>query len=253
MTASIKPAAHRQTDPFEFKSAALNLIAFAPFTADLAELDAALERKLKGRSDFFGGDAAVIDLAAWPDSTTALDVSGLASLLRRAGLQPVAVRGGSKSVLDAAAHAGLVVLPEHATAREPAPAKEEAAHPVPKAESTVVAAPTTSMIVDRPVRSGQQVYARGGDLIVMALVNHGAELIADGNIHVYAPLRGRALAGARGNHEARIFTYCMEAELLSIAGVYRAIDEALPESIRGKPSQVRLDGNKLVMEALKLD
>jgi len=252
MNASIKPASNRQTDPFEFKSAALNLIAFAPFTADLAELEAALSRKLKGRDDFFGGDAAVIDLAAWPETTTALDVSGLASLLRRAGLQPVAVRGGGKRVLDAATHAGLAVLPDQAPVREPAPAKEETA-PAKTEQPSPVATPMTSLIIDRPVRSGQQVYARGGDLVVMALVNHGAELIADGNIHVYAPLRGRALAGARGNHDARIFTYCMEAELLSIAGVYRALDEALPESIRGKASQVRLDGNKLVMEALKLD
>ena len=106
------------------------------------------------------------------------------------------------------------------------------------------------MIIDRPVRTGQQVYAKGGVLIVLALVSHGAEVIVDGNIHLYAPLRGRALAGARGDTNARIFTTCMEAELVSIAGIYRSLDENLPTSIAGKPSQIYLDQEKLVIEAL---
>jgi septum site-determining protein MinC len=106
------------------------------------------------------------------------------------------------------------------------------------------------MIVDRPVRAGQQIYARGCDLVVLAMVSAGAEVIADGNIHVYAPLRGRALAGARGNTSARIFVRSMEAELVSIAGVYRTIEQALPESIKGKPTQIQLENERLVMTAL---
>ncbi|GLR11216.1 putative septum site-determining protein MinC [Chitinimonas prasina] len=243
MTASVKPAPQRSIAPFEIKSAALNLIAFAPKTANLAELDAALEKKLAGRSDFFGGDAAILDLTDWPSTATALDLSGLVALLRRAGLQPIAVRGGAAATLSEASNAGLVVMPDTAARELPAEAREAPA-----------AAPAQqSLIIDKPVRSGQQVYARGGDLIVLALVSHGAEVIADGNVHVYAPLRGRALAGARGNSEARIFTHCMEAELLSVAGVYRSLDEPLPQSIKGRAAQVRLDGNKLVIEALKLD
>jgi septum site-determining protein MinC len=252
MTASIKPASNRSQEPFEIKSAAMNLIAFAPLTADLGVLDDAIGRKFAGKGDFFGNDAAVVDLTAWPESATALDLSGLISLLRRTGLQPIAVRGGNQDARNAAAKVGLAVLPD-----APIATREAAAAPVAEEKSaTAPVAPAPSanaLIVDRPVRSGQQVYARGGDLIVLALASHGAELIADGNIHVYAPLRGRALAGARGNHDARIFTHCMEAELLSIAGVYRALDEPLPESIRGRAAQVRLDGNKLVIEALKLD
>ena len=111
-----------------------------------------------------------------------------------------------------------------------------------------------AMVISRPLRSGQQVYARGRDLVVMAMVNAGAEVIADGHIHVYAPLRGKAMAGARGNTEARIFTLSMEAELISIAGIYRTSDVALPANVRGKPAMVHLqsstDGDKLVMEAL---
>jgi septum site-determining protein MinC len=110
------------------------------------------------------------------------------------------------------------------------------------------------MIIDKPLRSGQQVYARGRDLVVMAMVNAGAEVIADGHIHVYAPLRGKAMAGARGNTEARIFALSMEAELLSIAGVYRTSEHKLPANINGKPAQMRLitsaDGDKLILEPL---
>jgi septum site-determining protein MinC len=185
----------------------------------------------------------MLDLSHWPDSATALDLSGLITLLRKAGLQPIAARSGTALVQQAAQQAGLAVLPTSPNGRDLAVE--------PKA---VAANPTSSaMIIDKPVRSGQQVYARGGDLIVLALVSHGAEVIADGNVHIYAPLRGRALAGARGDSNARIFAHCMEAELLSIAGVYRAIDEPLPESIKGHAAQVRLNGSKLVIEAMKLD
>ena len=114
-----------------------------------------------------------------------------------------------------------------------------------------VAAPAT-LVVDKPLRSGQRVYAKGADLVVLALVSFGAEVIADGNIHVYAPLRGRAIAGAKGNVDARIFTTCMEPQLVSIAGVYRTTETELPADVLGKPAQVRLDGERLVVEALKL-
>ena len=106
-------------------------------------------------------------------------------------------------------------------------------------------------LVDKPLRSGQQVYARGGDVVVTAVVSFGAEVIADGNVHVYAPLRGKAIAGARGNAEARIFTTCMEAQLVAIAGIYRTSEVALPADIAGKPAQISLDGKKIVMSAIQ--
>ena len=110
------------------------------------------------------------------------------------------------------------------------------------------------MLIDKPLRSGQQIYARGRDLVVMAMVNAGAEVIADGSIHVYAPLRGKAIAGARGNTQARIFAQSLEAELLSIAGIYRTSEVPLAPAVRGKPAMVRLltqDGEeKLIMQAL---
>ena len=101
----------------------------------------------------------------------------------------------------------------------------------------------------RPVRSGQQVYAKDSDLIVLAAVNPGAEVVADGNIHVYGPLRGRALAGAQGDRQARVFCLDMEAELVAIAGCYQ-VDESVPKDIRGLAVQVYLEGDKLRFERM---
>jgi len=110
---------------------------------------------------------------------------------------------------------------------------------------------STMVVIDRPLRSGQQVYAKNADLVVLALVSHGAEVIADGSIHVYAPLRGKAIAGATGDIHARIFSTCMEPELISVAGTYQTTDPPLPIEVRGKSAQVRLDGDTLVIEAIK--
>lgn len=112
--------------------------------------------------------------------------------------------------------------------------------------------PTSSptIIVDKPVRSGQQIYAEGGDVICTALVSQGSEIIADGNIHIYAPFRGRALAGASGDKNARIFIHSMQGQLISIAGVYRIFDKDLPASLYGKSVVVSLDGGKLNITAL---
>ncbi len=111
--------------------------------------------------------------------------------------------------------------------------------------------PLPPLIVDRPLRSGQQVYAHDRDLVVLALVSYGAEVIADGHIHVYAPLRGRALAGAKGNTEARIFTTMMQAQLLAIAGVYRTTEVDFTAAVAGRAAMVRLVDGSLVVEALE--
>ncbi|MFZ3261694.1 MAG: septum site-determining protein MinC, partial [Thiobacillus sp.] len=111
--------------------------------------------------------------------------------------------------------------------------------------------PVPTRIIDKPLRSGQRVYAAGGDIVVLAAVNPGAEVIADGSIHVYAPLKGRALAGARGDVTARIFTTHLEAELVSIAGVYRTFDTALDATVAKKPAQIRLAAaSQIVIEPL---
>jgi septum site-determining protein MinC len=106
------------------------------------------------------------------------------------------------------------------------------------------------VVIDKPVRTGQRIYAEGANLVVLAIVNAGAELIADGDIHVYAPMRGRAIAGARGNESARIFVHGMEAELLSIAGCFKVFEDGIPENVRAKPAQVHLEGSRLLIQPL---
>lgn len=107
-----------------------------------------------------------------------------------------------------------------------------------------------AMVINRPLRSGQRIYARNTDLIVIGVVSQGAEVIADGNIHVYGPLRGKAMAGARGDTSARIFTTQLDPELLAIAGVYRVIETRLEDSLQNRPAIIQLDGDRLKISAL---
>lgn len=242
---------------YELRGATLSLLALLLKTTDLAELAAQLDAQALDAPGLFDQDPIAIDLSQVREATETIDFAALNDLLRRHKMQPIAVRRGSPQQMAAARDAGLVEAQESAP---PAPVREEArevqdALPEPAAEHAVVAeapaAAVPALIVDRPLRSGQQVYARGGDLVVLAVVSYGAEVIADGSIHVYAPLRGRAVAGARGDTQARIFTTCMEPQLISIAGTYRTTETALPAEVLGKPAQARLEGERLVVEALK--
>jgi septum site-determining protein MinC len=247
---------------FEIKSANLPLVALLLKSTDLAALSRELTLRFGDIPDFFDQDPLVIDLspleaAASGDAAQAIDFAALITLLGSYQLVPIAFKGGSPAQSAAALEAGLVPVPDaHLVATRPAAAPAPVARAEQKpAPASAPAAPLGALVIEKPLRSGQQVYARGRDLVVMAMVNAGAEVIADGHIHVYAPLRGKAMAGARGNTDARIFSLSLEAELLSIAGVYRTSENPLPAGVQGKPTQVRLvpgdDGNdKLVMEAM---
>jgi septum site-determining protein MinC len=248
-------SAARTKAVFEFKSATLPLIAVILKTADLDVLAEALDAQLADSPDFFEQEPVVIDLSLLQDeeaeADAELDFTALRGLLARHQTQPVAVRGGSNAQNIAARAAGLSIT---AMPVAPAPrASAPPAEPVSEAPQIVREVPVPAngtLIIDKPLRSGQQVYARGGDVIVTAVVSFGAEVIADGNVHVYAPLRGKAIAGARGNTEARIFTTSMEAQLVAIAGIYRTAEVALPPEIAGKPAQISLDGKKIVMNPI---
>jgi septum site-determining protein MinC len=235
----------KESAPFELKSAALTLVAVLLRTTDLALLSQAFDARFGDAPELFDQDPVAIDLSAVSDATEPIDFAALIALLRRHKMQPIGAKGGSAPQMEAALAAGLAEAHGHAPARAEAAAVTAAPGAAP--EPT---APRTALVVDKPLRSGQRVYAKGADLIVLAVVSFGAEVIADGHIHVYAPLRGRALAGALGDTTARIFTTCMQAQLLSIAGIYRTTETELPASVLGKPAQVRLDGEKLVVEAL---
>src|SRR3954468_4337544 len=240
--------AGRAPATFEIKSATLPLVSLLLKSTDLAALAEELKARFGDIPDFFDGDALVIDLAPLRAQDSVPDFAALVALLRQWRVQPIAARGGNERQMAAAIEAGLVQADDAIAA----PTRAAPAQPQP--QQVEVAAPLGALIVDRPLRSGQQVYARGRDLVVMAMVNAGAEVIADGSIHVYAPLRGKAIAGARGNTEARILALSLEPELISIAGVYRTSEVPLPAELLAKPGQVRLVGGaegKLVMDPLK--
>jgi septum site-determining protein MinC len=233
----------------ELRSAALTLIAVVLKTTDLDALAIELQQRASVMPGLFDDEPVAIDLSCLREAADPVPFAGLIDLLRRHRMVPVAARGGSAGQMAAALAAGLVEASEGARpARAPV-----VGPPLPPAERVVevqLPAPPP-LIVERPLRSGQQVYARDRDLVVLALVSHGAEVIADGHIHVYAPLRGRAIAGAKGNTEARIFTTAMEAQLLAIAGVYRTTEVALPTEVVGRAAMVRLAGDSLLVEPLE--
>nr|WP_315430862.1 septum site-determining protein MinC [uncultured Albidiferax sp.] len=240
------PAGHVRAC-FDLKSATLPLIALVLKTANLAVLGQELEARYGETPDFFDYDPVVINLVAVEEEALPIDFKQLCMLLHSYRMRAIAVHGGSAAQRELARAVGLVETPDisHAQPLAPAPA---AAPATPEVPAPVVTQGT--VVIDKPLRSGQQVYARGGDLVVLAVVSFGAEVLADGNIHVYAPLRGRAIAGAKGNTDARIFSTCLEAQLVSIAGTYRTSEIPLPADVLGKPAQVRLISEKLVMEAL---
>src|SRR3989344_2182153 len=209
---ALTTAAQSRTS-FDLKSASLPVVAVVLKTTDAAQFAADLAERVADAPGFFDNDPVLIDLAAVREAEAPIDFAAIVAELRSRSTLPVAVR------------------------------EVEVVREVP------MPGPGT-VVVNKPLRSGQQVYARGADLVVMAVVSFGAEVIADGNIHVYAPLRGRAIAGARGNTEARIFSTCLEPQLVSIAGIYRTTETELPADVRGKPAQVRLDGEKLIIEPL---
>ena len=236
----------------DLKSAQLSVVAMVLKTVDVAAVAAELAARSADDPEFFDNDPVLIDLSAVQAEEQPIDFAALVQLLRSHRTQPVAVRGGNPAQMQAAHAAGLVAAPDMPAARaQPREVIREVVREVQVPVEVPVPAPAPgALVVDKPLRSGQQVYARGADLVVLAMVSFGAEVIADGNIHVYAPLRGRAIAGARGDTSARIFSTCLEPQLVSVAGIYRTTETELPADVRGNPAQVRLDGEKLLIEPL---
>jgi septum site-determining protein MinC len=237
---------------FEIKSASLPLVSFVLKSADITLLAQDLQTRLGDTPDFFDNDPVLVDLQHLDDQAGPLDLPALVQLLRSFRMNPVALRPNNAAHEAAAILAGLFLTTEARTLA-PNPATHEVVREVEVIREVVrevASSGGSAMVVDKPLRSGQHVYAKGRDLVMLAMVNPGAEIMADGHIHVYAPLRGKAIAGAKGDTSARIFTNSLEAELLSIAGVYRTSDAPLPKEVAGKAAQVWLVGEKLVMLAL---
>ena len=245
---------------YEIKSADLSLVALVLRCTDVQAISKALTQQSTDSPGFFDQDPVIIDVSfidfEQPSQAT-LNLADLLPVLRAHALVRMAVKGAQGELLAQAKALGLVDASDARIRRSVAIAAPVEQAPANEVQNSPVVPPMAvgPMVIDKPLRSGQQVYAKGRDLIVLAMVNAGAEVIADGNIHIYAALRGKAIAGARGNTLARIFAQVMEPELISIAGIYRTSENALPQDVLGQAAQVCLqsgpDGDKLRVLPIK--
>lgn len=235
--------------PVEIKIATVVAVAIILTQATIPELEVALKSITAGSPDFFEDEFAILDIEAI--SQEKLEWPKVCALFKSFGLNVVAVRNARPEDHATIRGYGLIIdtvsklrNEEAAAALEPQPVAPAPAPPLPISN-------VPAMVIDTPVRAGQRIYARGADLIITAAVNNGAEVIADGSIHIYAPLRGRALAGASGNTNARIYALTMEPELVSIAGIYRTFENGFPELPAQHPVQIKLIGDSIEVSSMK--
>lgn len=220
---------------FQLRGSLFTLSVLQLIENNIEQTDLQLTELIAQAPKFFDHAPIVIDLQQLNDPNSEIDFKAILESIRQHNLIPVGVRGGTAKHHRSAKNAGLAIL-SSSKSEEPQLAGNKVKNMVPEEAH--------NKLITKPVRSGQQIYAKGGDLIVLASVSEGAELLADGNIHVYGTLRGRALAGINGNTNARIFCQCMQAELISIAGYY-IVNEAILEETSESAQQVYLENGKL--------
>jgi septum site-determining protein MinC len=229
-------------------------------TLDIARLGAEMRERVERAPKLFERAAVVVDFGSLTSCPSEAEARELLQVLYEAGVRPVSLAFGTTEIEALSRALDLPLLakfraqfetaaPQAAAPPPEPPAAGPAPEPVDEPAPTPVASTATGMLLTQPVRSGQQTYAQGRDLVVCASVGAGAEVIADGSVHVYGALRGRALAGAKGEESARIFCREFNAELVAIAGHYKVIEEVPPE-LRGKPVQVWLEDGKLRLAEL---
>ncbi len=229
-------------DPvFQLKGSMLAITILELAHNDLERLDRQLADKVAQAPNFFQNIPLVLALDKLPEGEGELDLGKLMDVCRQHGLRTLAIRATREDDIAAAEALDIPVLP-------PSGAREKLIEPAesrkkPEKPAEPVVKPTK--VITSPVRGGQQIYAQGGDLVVMAAVSPGAELLADGNIHVYGPLRGRALAGVKGDTKARIFCQQMGAEMLSVAGQYKTAEDLRRDPLWGQSVLVSLSGDML--------
>jgi len=248
------PAATPRLEPFRLRGANFNLLVLRLLDPRPEVIIPALADQFRRAPGFLRFAPLVLgldDLAVGPQE---VDFAALAAELRRIEITPIGTVGGTPEMRGAAQGAGLPPLRPAAGGKEetvplPAPPPEAAAPQEPAAPPLPPGTARPTMVIDHAVRAGQRVWAQGADLIVNGTVNPGAEVIADGNLHVYGTLRGRAIAGGADNTEARIFALNFDPELVSIAGYY-AVREGLTDAPIGKAVQVRLIGENMRFDRL---
>jgi septum site-determining protein MinC len=231
---------------FQLKGSMLAITVMELTRTDLEALDRQLAAKVAQAPNFFSNAPLILALDKLAPSEGSVDLPSLVRVCRQHGLRTLAIRANRIEDIAAAIAVDLPVLPPSGARERPLEPVEAAAPkpvPVPEKPPEPVIKPTR--VITAPVRGGQQIYAQGGDLVVVAPVSPGAELLADGNIHVYGPMRGRALAGIKGDSKARIFCQQLSAELISIAGQYKVSEDLRRDPLWGSPVQVSLSGDVL--------
>ena len=228
-------------------------------TLDVAQLAAEMQDRVQRAPNLFARAAVVLDFGGLSKTPSIDDARALVDGLRTAGVLPVALAYGTKEIEALSQQLGLPLLAKFraqyeradgdaAAAPDPAP-RAKASEPAPVAAKAAATNAAPGLVQKSPVRSGQQVYADNRDLTVLSAVGAGAEVIADGSIHIYGALRGRALAGAQGNEDARIFCREFHAELVAVAGHYKVLED-IPKELRGKAVQVWLENGQIKLAAL---
>jgi septum site-determining protein MinC len=261
-------ASARDEPVLELKFGQVGIANLRLWRADPVRLETELGDKVQAAPALFRFAPVVLDLSHLPRLPNRTEAGELLGGIRRAGMLPVGLAYGTRETEELARELDLPLLAKFRANYEPvaaapaapepetAPAAARAESRPERAEATQPSSPDAAqadcvgLIHDQPVRSGQQLYARGRDLVLLNLVGNGAEVIADGSIHVYGALRGRALAGAQGDTRARVLCQAFHAELLSVAGQYRVFEE-IPRELRGKPVQAWLEDDKLRVEVLR--
>lgn len=244
---------------FQLKGSAITVVVLAIIRYQPQSLVEELKDKIAQAPQFFVNSPVLINLDRLENPEALKKVGDLLTICRELDLQPLGFSGVPEVLLAPVNKTGLAILPtpsERALKMPKAEAAPAVETVVERVVETVVETvieerivQRQSKLITRPVRSGQQIYAEGADLIVLAQVSEGAEVLADGHIHIYGTLRGRALAGVRGDESARIFCQQLEAELVSVAGNF-VLQDSLPKELLKKPAQISLHGEKVVVEAL---
>jgi len=235
----------QHTPPFELKATSFTLPTIFLMHSDIDLIADGLAQQVDRAPGFFHNTPVAIDLSRLPHTNSSVNFPVLVGQMRGNGMIPIGIRGGSKDHREAAEMMELAILSDGSS--RPIPTEKPKATPEP-AESPIPNRLATK-IITRPVRSGQRIYAPDGDLIVTAPISSGAEIMADGNIHIYSTLRGRAMAGVKGDIEAQIFCNKLEAELVSIAGSYK-VSENFDPDILGKQVQIQLSGEQMLINKI---
>jgi septum site-determining protein MinC len=244
-----EPSTKKSLNAFQLKGTQLALTVMVLLDAEPARIAEQLAGIISQSPRFFQATPVVLDfseLSALPPEY--LNLSAMVDTIRREGLIPIGIRTPSDGLKEQAQTAGIAVF--HTTQGSAEGDKRAAAKTnSPSLEASVASEKTKTKVITQPVRSGQQIYAQGGDLIILSSVSHGAEILADGHIHVYGALRGRVLAGINGDTAARIFCRSLEAELIAIAGRY-LVSENLDLTDRHNSLQIFLENDQLKITAL---